>query len=454
MGPSTTLDPPPLAPARAERPRDRVAAHSLATEIARTHGDALLRAARRYAGDPDDAHDAYQRALELLLEHAATIDRAKALPWMHVVVRREASALRRRHDRHTALDAEALDHHASDRTDDELDRIDLAQRAGEALASLKDAEAQALCLRAQGLSYEEIGEAYGWSYTKVNRAVSEGRRAFVDHYLGAERGDVCAQAGDRIGAYLAGELRSRDQVRMRAHLTRCPACRAQLHAERTAGHALQALLPPAVVTASDRHGLLHDHVMAPLTDLLGRLSPAADHALGAKLGAVALTTAALAGGGVTVQHEVSRHQQRPPAMRAALTGGATTTNAAAGSTTAAPATQIVGSAADGGRELVAADQRRAAAAAAAKRRAAAHRAAKAKRARQRAAASREFSPATTEFGSSTSTAASRSASRSSTSSGSSTTSAPQTAAASPVEVPVDASSTDSGIGVSGETDAP
>lgn len=169
MGTSTTLDLPPVAATRAADPRDRLTAHALATDIARRHGDALMRTARKYAGDPDDAHDAYQRALELLLEHAATIDRTKAVHWMHVVVRREASALRRRHDRHLPLDIDAVDRReASDRTDEHLHRIDLASRASEALATLKDTEATALCLRAQGMSYDEIADQCGWSYTKLH----------------------------------------------------------------------------------------------------------------------------------------------------------------------------------------------------------------------------------------------------------------------------------------------
>lgn len=456
MGPSTILEPPPAAPTTSATPRDRLAAHALATEIARTHGDALMRTARRFAGDPDDAHDAYQRALELLLEHAATIDRAKVLPWMQIVVRREASALRRRHDRHAPFDVDTVDlHHASDHTDEQLSRIDLAQRAGEALAALKETEAQALCLRAQGLSYDEIAETYGWSYTKVNRAVSEGRKAFVDHYLGAERGDVCDDTGARIGQYLAGELRTRDHARLRAHLVRCSACRAQLHAERGADRALQALLPPVLGAAATNRGALHDHVLGPLADLVGRLSPAADHALGAKLGVVAVSTVALAGGGVTIERHVTQHAP-PPTVRTAL-GGAPTAGARTptGAPSSGVASSVLAGAADSGHQIIAATQRRYAAA---RRQAAARRkAAAAHRARQRAAAAREFSPSTTEFGGATTngTTAStgnRSGQVASTGGASAGTSeAPNSA---PVEVPADSSTSDTGIAVSDDTATP
>ena len=46
-----------------------------------------------------------------------------------------------------------------------------------ALATLKPAERRALALLAAGLSYAEIGELCGWSYTKVNRCLAEGRAA-------------------------------------------------------------------------------------------------------------------------------------------------------------------------------------------------------------------------------------------------------------------------------------
>lgn len=429
MGPST-LDLPPPAPAEVRPPRGRIAAHALATEVARLHGDALMRTARRFAGDPDDAHDAYQRALELLLQHADTIDRAKALPWMHVVVRREASALRRRHERHLPLDIDALDRReAADRTDEAVRRIDLAQRASEALATLKESEAQALCLRAQGLSYEEIADECGWSYTKVNRAVSEGRRAFVDHYLGAEQGTVCRDASERLGAYLAGELRAREQVRVRAHLARCPACRAQLHAERDAGRALQALLPPALLAAPGHHGWLHDHLLAPTGDLLARLAPAGEHTLAAKLGVAAASSLAIAGGGLTIDQQL-RETRPVPEVRTALSAAPPAAAPAQTSSGASAAGPLQG--ASIGTQAIIDDARARARAAA--RRAKARRAAEREREERRvAAAAREFAPATAEFtgGTGSSTRAARSAD--SPGGGSSgTTSAPPAA---PVEVP-------------------
>lgn len=429
MGPSTITDSPTPSRNATRRAPARLAPHSLATEVARLHGDALMRTARRYAGDPDDAHDAYQRALELLLEHAATIEPGKALPWMHVVVRREATALRRRHDRHAPLDIEQLDRRdASDRTDEHLTNIDLAHRASEALATLTDTEAQALCLRAQGLTYEEIADTVGWSYTKVNRAVTEGRRAFADHYLGAERGDLCEVTGARLNAYLTGELRGREHLRLRAHLTRCAGCRAMLHAEREADRALRALLPPAIAAAPGGRWL-HDHLLSPLSDLATRLAPASEPALGTKLGAVALSTVALTGGGLTIHHE-RRATAPPPAIRSAL---APTAASSAAATPVRPATSPLSAAVTSGTAII--DDARAKARAAARRKAAAKRAAERRRARA-TAASREFTPAATEFSGTPSTTGAVSQATRSTTTG--PTGSPTTAPASgPIEVPAD-----------------
>jgi DNA-directed RNA polymerase specialized sigma24 family protein len=49
--------------------------------------------------------------------------------------------------------------------------------ARERLAQLKPDERTALLLFGLGYSYHEIGERRGWSYTKVNRAITEGRAA-------------------------------------------------------------------------------------------------------------------------------------------------------------------------------------------------------------------------------------------------------------------------------------
>src|SRR4051794_26081117 len=60
---------------------------------------ALRRAARRYSLCADDADDAYQRAVEILLTGSAPADPRHLAAWMQVVTRREALAVRRSRER-------------------------------------------------------------------------------------------------------------------------------------------------------------------------------------------------------------------------------------------------------------------------------------------------------------------------------------------------------------------
>ena len=68
-----------------------------------------------------------------------------------------------------------------------------AHRALAALATLKRDEARALVLQAAGRTYAEIEAETGWSHTKVNRALTEGRAAFRTLVSAIEAGDECAR---------------------------------------------------------------------------------------------------------------------------------------------------------------------------------------------------------------------------------------------------------------------
>ncbi len=461
MSPSSSPDlldaesPLPAAPSRASgRARERVVAHALAGDVARLHGEALLRTALRYSQSADDAHDAYQRAMERLLEHAGTIDRSKAVAWMHVVVRREAGLVRRNHGPTTVpLEADDVDvamHRLARLPDEHVHAIDLAQRASEALATLKEAEAQALCLRAQGLSYDEIADVYGWSYSKVNRAVTEGRKAFVDHYTAVESGAVCSATASQLGKYVEGTLKPRAVIKVRAHLVRCSGCRALLHAQRDADTALRALLPTVLVAAaSDRTtrltGWLHDHLLGPIGHAAGRLQPAADHLIGGKVGLVAASTVALAGSGMAAQHELARSAP-PPALKAGLTDAPSKTPTAPALSPGA-LVGVVDHAVDNGKASAARVQQRAAAKIRTQKRAARRKqAAKARR----LANAREFASGVSEFDTTTQASAERSAAAASATSSSGSTGSPSTATSgsAPVtEVPVGDATADSSVDV-------
>lgn len=141
---------------------------------------AFRRTARRYSLCPDDAEDAYQRAVEILLTKAPDRAPLELVAWMQVVTRREALATRRSRERllRPAGDqGDPLECHACEHPGP-ADRAEGRERVAAiaaALAALKRDERLAIVLQACGYSYAEIGALCGWTYTKVNRSLAEGR---------------------------------------------------------------------------------------------------------------------------------------------------------------------------------------------------------------------------------------------------------------------------------------
>jgi RNA polymerase sigma factor (sigma-70 family) len=140
----------------------------------------FLRTARRYSLCADDADDAYQRAVEIMLTRAPEREPRHLVAWMQVVTRREALAVRRSRQRILAAmqaDSDPLAEIACERPGpaELAERRDRVFEATRALQSLKPDERLALVLQALGYSYAEIGRLCGWTYTKVNRCLAEGR---------------------------------------------------------------------------------------------------------------------------------------------------------------------------------------------------------------------------------------------------------------------------------------
>ncbi len=108
----------------------------------------------------DDAHDPFQRALEIYLRRLDTIDVRTEAAWMRVVVRNTALAVRK--SRSQLVGSEDVDSIPTSTTPSAAPRS--ASRApsalplAEALRQLKPDEARALLLKAEGLSYGEMGE--------------------------------------------------------------------------------------------------------------------------------------------------------------------------------------------------------------------------------------------------------------------------------------------------------
>lgn len=161
-----------MEPAAPRHDRARAAA-----ELFEVAGPQLRRVARRVSICTDDADDALQRALLVLLTKAPPIEGGRLAAWMTVVTRREALAVRRARDR--GIDTAALDATPSD-FPGPAERAERAEQVAEArlaLAALKPGERLAIVLQAEGYSYAEICGLCGWSYTKLNRLLAEGRAA-------------------------------------------------------------------------------------------------------------------------------------------------------------------------------------------------------------------------------------------------------------------------------------
>jgi RNA polymerase sigma factor (sigma-70 family) len=294
------------------------------------HGTQILATARRYAATPEDAEDAYQRAFEILLTKAPTTSEDELVPWLKTVVKHEAFALRRQRERHSPV---TDDGRLGDRptppaiTHDQAESYERLRQGAEALRHLKPQEIRALRLKAEGYSYREICEITGWTYTKVNRCLTEGRQAFARRLAGIQGGVECERFAPLLSALADGEASAEQLALLRPHMKTCLACRARLKAFRAAPARVAALVPPAALVmagAGPLRGWL-ESVMGgaqqKLEAVLGatqqkaalmgeRAQAVAELAAAQKLTAVAASAAAIAGGGTAVD-QLANHRGPP-----------------------------------------------------------------------------------------------------------------------------------------------
>ena len=296
--------------------RSRAQADQLVLAVLREHADSLLRVARRHSLCPDDAQDAYQRATEIFLRHAPTLDATQAYKWLHTVIKHEAMHVRAQRARSVTTEEVDLDRQPARRlptADEQVASFDLLTRSAEALARLKPQEVRALWLRAQGHSYQEIAELCDWSYTKVNRCLTEGRRAFIERSEQIASGEECRRWEPVLSALVDGEASAKDLAGVRPHLRHCPACRARLHDLGDVSRRVAALLPvPVAAAVTDHGGLLArccdaiaGHVQERVVLSAAKLQTGVEAALPGKLAVVAASAAAL-GGGVAVERAATR----------------------------------------------------------------------------------------------------------------------------------------------------
>jgi RNA polymerase sigma factor (sigma-70 family) len=301
-------------------------ARSAATRLIDRHGEAVLATARRYSASREDAEDAYQRGLEILLTKAPDLSDEELLPWLKTVVKHEAFAIWRGRDRVQPVADEGLERAGSTAPppQEHVESYERLAVGAQAIAQLKPQEVRCLLLRADGLSYKQICETTGWTYTKVNRCLTEGRRRFLDRVAGIESGAECDRLAPLLSALADGEATADDLARLRPHLRSCLACRGVLRAYREIPHRVAELVPLAGAEHLDRvPGALArwlDYVVGWIQDrvaLVGAKVHAAPEAASAtKVAAVAASAAAIAGGAVALRAaEAPGEEGREPAGR-------------------------------------------------------------------------------------------------------------------------------------------
>lgn len=300
-----------------------------ATELILRYGPMILRDARRYSTCGDDAEDAYQRTLELLLTKAPSDNADELIPWLRTVARREAISVSRARKR---LLGDPLDELAAvlvagdDLPEEAAERTADGDLGAEALERLNPDQVECLLAQAQGHTYTEITALTGFSARKVTRCVSEGRRAFISQVAAIESGSECERIEPLLQRVADGD--SIAHVEARPHLRNCPGCRATLRGYREAPARIAALFPLPLVagggTAGASVAALAENSGSFFSGLYERIfghvqfvQQLAEHGTAKKIGALAGTVAALTAGGLAVDHLAGDGTSRGQAESAA-----------------------------------------------------------------------------------------------------------------------------------------
>jgi RNA polymerase sigma factor (sigma-70 family) len=271
-------------------PLEAAARKRVAVETFTNNEIVLRRTAQRYSICADDAEEALQRGLEILLNKAPSEDPRDLIRWTQTVIKHEALAVRA--DRERTLAGPAATPPVPGREDwvamlpaevagpaERAERHEAIERSREALATLKPQEVRALGLLAEGYSYREIAEITGYSPRKVNRAIAEGRERFRHFLVRREGGARCTELAPLLSAFADEEAEAADVATLREHLRTCPHCRSTLRAYRAAPGAAAALLPIAPPVRGTLVGRLHDAYAAVATRVGGG-STGSDSAVG------------------------------------------------------------------------------------------------------------------------------------------------------------------------------
>jgi RNA polymerase sigma factor (sigma-70 family) len=264
----------------------------------------LVRFAARYTRSLHDAEDAYQRAMEIALTRAPSVEPKRFAAWLHTVLRNEAlavAAARRREgpapaedvaDTVAGRDADGGETHAV------VEWRERYRSLQDALASLTVSQRVCVMLMSAGASYAEIAGITGFSLRKVERSVLEGRARLHAWELRLASGEECDRLRpvlERVADRSATQAEARTIAR---HVRHCRACRALLRSRRQSFDGLASLVPPILLLGSATGGPAIDpsHILGFWDRLAGGVTVRAGHAWQTMLDVPSLTATKVGAG--------------------------------------------------------------------------------------------------------------------------------------------------------------
>ena len=218
---------------------------------------ALIRFALRYSSSLSDAEDAYQRAMEIALTKGPHVPEREFLSWLHVVIKREALAIReanrreepRGDDEIIALAGAAAPRGAGDPHTVYAWR-ERYRTIQDALSGLTTSQRACLMLRSAGATRNEIEEITGFSTRKVERSIIEGRRRLREFEVRIDSGAQCGSMAELMVRVLDADATAAERRRLSLHVRHCGACRAEFRGRRDQTRLLSSLVPGVLVISS------------------------------------------------------------------------------------------------------------------------------------------------------------------------------------------------------------
>lgn len=284
-------------------------------ELMTRHGSSVLRVARSYSRSAADAEDAFQCAFEAFLRKPPRIREGEdPLPWLLTVVRNEALMIRRKQKQVSEIAFEEMADGWIDYAETPPDRViamEDVDHGREALLRLNPDQARCLLLRADGLSYDEIGAETGFTYAKVHRSLTEGRRVYRGLLDRIGTGAECRRLEPLLSKFVDDELRAGDRGDLELHLKNCGPCRAVVRDFAAAPREVASVFPVGVAAGGGVLGQVADFWNGATAwfneRVLGHLpaTPAAEMAFGKKIALATAAAGSIVAGGVGVERAVT-----------------------------------------------------------------------------------------------------------------------------------------------------